>query len=97
MAITVDPFAATGFNALDWIGRFGGTKEEDIAAVASWIMSDSGGSRGVRDDFFPKSLIDPDKIVGLDSLMKDAVELKFIPAPLTDAQVKELIQISPRG
>ena len=25
---------ATGFNALDWIGRFGGTREEDIAAVA---------------------------------------------------------------
>ena len=48
---------ATGFNALDWIGRFGGTKEEDIAAVASWIMSDSGGSRGVRDDFFRASAL----------------------------------------
>jgi type IV secretion system protein VirD4 len=24
----------SGFNALDWIGKFGGTKEEDIAAVA---------------------------------------------------------------
>ena len=49
--------AATGFNALDWIGRFGGTKEEDIAAVASWIMSDSGGPRGVRDDFFRASAL----------------------------------------
>jgi type IV secretion system protein VirD4 len=46
-----------GFNALDWIGRFGGTKEEDIAAVASWIMSDSGGVRGVRDDFFRASAL----------------------------------------
>ncbi|CCM79631.1 Ti-type conjugative transfer system protein TraG [Rhizobium mesoamericanum] len=46
-----------GFNALDWIGRFGGTKEEDIAAVASWIMSDSGGTRGVRDDFFRASAL----------------------------------------
>lgn len=46
-----------GFNALDWIGRFGGTKEEDIAAVASWIMSDSGGPRGVRDDFFRASAL----------------------------------------
>ena len=49
--------SATGFNALDWIGRFGGTKEEDIAAVASWIMSDSGGARGVRDDFFRASAL----------------------------------------
>ena len=46
-----------GFNALDWIGRFGGTKEEDIAAVASWMMSDSGGARGVRDDFFRASAL----------------------------------------
>ncbi|MBZ9603378.1 Ti-type conjugative transfer system protein TraG [Phyllobacterium chamaecytisi] len=48
---------ATGFNALDWIGQFGGTKEEDIASVASWIMSDSGGARGVRDDFFRASAL----------------------------------------
>ncbi|ASP83011.1 Ti-type conjugative transfer system protein TraG [Sinorhizobium meliloti] len=47
----------TGFNALDWIGQFGGTKEEDIASVASWIMSDSGGMRGVRDDFFRASAL----------------------------------------
>ncbi|MGR9418788.1 Ti-type conjugative transfer system protein TraG [Rhizobium leguminosarum] len=47
----------TGFNALDWIGRHGGTKEEDIAAVASWIMSDNGGARGVRDDFFRASAL----------------------------------------
>ncbi|EJT01621.1 conjugal transfer coupling protein TraG (plasmid) [Rhizobium sp. CCGE 510] len=46
-----------GFNALDWIGRFGGTKEEDIASVASWIISDSGGARGVRDDFFRASAL----------------------------------------
>lgn len=42
----------TGFNALDWIGRFGNTKEEDIASVASWIMSDNGRATGARDDFF---------------------------------------------
>ncbi|MDI7861919.1 Ti-type conjugative transfer system protein TraG [Rhizobiaceae bacterium n13] len=45
----------TGFNALEWIGKFGGTKEEDIASVASWIMSESGRVNGVRDDFFRAS------------------------------------------
>jgi len=54
-------------------------------------------AKRVRDDFFPKSLVDPDKIAGLDSLMKDAVDLKFVPAPLTGAQVKELIRIEPRN
>ncbi|SCB49541.1 Ti-type conjugative transfer system protein TraG [Rhizobium multihospitium] len=47
--------AETGINVLDWIGRYGGTKEEDIASVASWIMSDSGRASGVRDDFFRAS------------------------------------------
>jgi len=47
----------TGFNVLDWIGRFGGTKEEDIASVASWIMSDSGRASGIRDDFFRASAL----------------------------------------
>lgn len=54
--IVLDPkHPEVGFNALDWIGRHGGTKEEDIAAVASWIMSDSGRASGVRDDFFRAS------------------------------------------
>jgi type IV secretion system protein VirD4 len=52
----LDPKAPeSGFNALDWIGRFGGTKEEDIAAVASWIVSDSPRQNAVRDDFFRAS------------------------------------------
>ena len=50
-------------------------------------------ARRVRDDFFPKSLLDPDEIHGLDSLMAEAVTLKFIPAPLTKAQVADLVQI----
>ncbi len=54
--VVLDPKSPqSGFNVLDWIGRHGGTKEEDIAAVASWIMSDSGRATGVRDDFFRAS------------------------------------------
>ncbi|TIR50640.1 MAG: Ti-type conjugative transfer system protein TraG [Mesorhizobium sp.] len=47
--------AATGFNALDWIGRFGSTKEEDIVAVATWVMTDTPGRASARDDFFRAS------------------------------------------
>jgi len=50
-------------------------------------------ARHVRNDFFPKSLVDPDEIHGLDSLMAEAVTLKFISAPLTKQQIAELIQI----
>lgn len=49
----LDPkHSTTGFNVLDWIGRHGASPEEDIAALASWIMSDTGRASGVRDDFF---------------------------------------------
>lgn len=54
--IVLDPAnPATGFNALDWIGRFGGTKEEDIVAVATWIMTDNARAASARDDFFRAS------------------------------------------
>lgn len=56
--IILDPSEpASGFNALDWIGRFGSTKEEDIVAVATWIMTDSARSASARDDFFRASAL----------------------------------------
>lgn len=54
--IVLDPTAGSvGFNALDWIGRHGNTKEEDIVAVATWIMTDNPRSASARDDFFRAS------------------------------------------
>ena len=53
-------------------------------------------AKRVRDDFVPKSLIDPDAIHGLDTLLPEAVNLKFISEPLTKEQIAELIQIPPR-
>lgn len=47
----------TGFNVLDWIGGFGGTKEEDVVAVASWVVTDTGRSTSIRDDFFRASAL----------------------------------------
>lgn len=53
-------------------------------------------AKRVRDEFFPKSLVNPDRINGLETLIPEAVNLKFIPTPLTKEQIAELIQISPR-
>ena len=46
-------------------------------------------------DFIPRESLQTGKILGLDESMKDAIQFKFIPAPLTDTQLKELIQIPP--
>ena len=50
-------------------------------------------AKRVRDEYFPKALVDPEQIHGQDSLMKEAVNLKFIDKPLTPQQLAELIQI----
>lgn len=53
-------------------------------------------AKRTRDGFFPKAAVDPDKIVGLDTIVPDAVTLKYTAAPLTKEQLDTLIQIPPR-
>ena len=53
-------------------------------------------ARRTRDNFFAKQAVDPDRVIGLDVIVKDAVELKFTAAQLTREQLAELIQIPPR-
>jgi NitT/TauT family transport system substrate-binding protein len=63
---------------------------KDYAAFAG--VSEAMAKR-VRDEFFPRALVMPDEIKGLDSLMADAVELKFISAPLRKEQIADLVQL----
>ena len=53
-------------------------------------------AKRTRNDFFPKASVDPDRIVGLDTIVPDAVGLKYTAAPLSKEQLAELIQIPPR-
>jgi NitT/TauT family transport system substrate-binding protein len=41
----------------------------------------------------PKATMAPDRIVGIDQIIAESVALKFLSAPLTAEQVKELVQI----
>jgi NitT/TauT family transport system substrate-binding protein len=67
-----------------------------IKDYAEFIKAPEATAKRVRDEFFPKGLLDPDAIKGLDSVMKDAVTLRFINEPMTQQQIAELIQIPPR-
>ncbi len=53
-------------------------------------------AKRTRDGFFPKPAVDPDRIVGLDTIVQDAVSLKYTAAPLAKEQLAQLIQIPPR-
>jgi NitT/TauT family transport system substrate-binding protein len=52
-------------------------------------------ARQVRDKFFPKNLLAPDQVSGLDAQMADAVTFKYLAEPLTKDQLGELIRIPP--
>jgi NitT/TauT family transport system substrate-binding protein len=67
-----------------------------LEVYADWLGITEEKARRTRDGFFPKEAINPDKIVGLDVIVGDAVSLKYTAAPLTKVQLDELIQIPPR-
>ena len=46
-----------------------------------------------RDEFFPKEVLLPEKIVGLKQVMRDAVALDYIHKQLSRKQIAELVQI----
>jgi NitT/TauT family transport system substrate-binding protein len=49
----------------------------------------------IRDEFLPKPAMSPDRILGIESIMRDAIDFKFLAAPLLQEQLAELIQIPP--
>jgi NitT/TauT family transport system substrate-binding protein len=67
--------------------------EAVLKGYADWLHISMAKAKRSRDDFYPFPALNPDKVIGLDAVMEDAVKLKFLPAPLTQAQLKELVQI----
>ena len=89
----LDRFMAAYRETVDWM--YAG--DDALKVYAAFIGQPVETARRVRDGFFPKSIIAPDEMKGLDLLMADAVKFKTLPAPLTEAQVKQMIRIPPRG
>ena len=87
----------------DALARFMGAYRETL----EWMYSDPAAlksyaefagvsealARRLRDEFFTKKLLSPDKILGLKSVVKEAVALSYIRGPLAKQQTTELIQI----
>ena len=68
-----------GSAALKIFSEFAGLPERVVAKVRTLV---------------PKDTLVPDRIVGVDQIIAEAVSMKFLAAPLTPEQVKELIQIT---
>lgn len=72
------------------------TDPSALKVYSDWLKITEAKAKRTRDDFFPRSSIEPDKVVGLEIIAKDAVELKYTTSELTKAQLDDLIQIPPR-
>jgi NitT/TauT family transport system substrate-binding protein len=67
-----------------------------LKTYADFVGISTEMAKRTRDRYFPKAAVDPDRVVGLDTIVPDAVVLKFTAAPLTKGQLAELIQVPPR-
>ena len=89
-------------NRREAIVRFNRAYQETVA----WMYSDPAALKVYGEysnlpekivlrvrNLIPKESMATDRVEGIDQIMADAVAAKFIPAPLTAAQVKELVQI----
>jgi NitT/TauT family transport system substrate-binding protein len=89
---TLARFMAAYRETIDWM--YAG--DDALKAYADFAGVGVDTARRIRDEFFPKALIDPDRISGLDLLMADGVTFKNLAQPLTQEQQAELIRIPPR-
>jgi NitT/TauT family transport system substrate-binding protein len=47
-------------------------------------------------EFYPKDVLQTDRMSDMPGILRDAVKLKYLRAPLSDAQIAELVHIPPR-
>ena len=73
---------------LDWLY----SDPAAIKAYAAWSGLPEAIARRAP-EFLTKENLDPRHISGLDAIVADAVKFKYLPAPLTQAQLAEVIQL----
>src|SRR5438067_10244441 len=88
----VDRFMKAYRETIDWMYA----DPSAIKMYAEFVGIPEAIAKRTRDGFFPKEAINPDRVVGLDTIVNDAVAFKYTAAPLNKAQLDELIQIPPR-
>jgi NitT/TauT family transport system substrate-binding protein len=86
---TLRKFMRAYRETIDWM------YEGDVALkhYAEFARTTVPLARRIRAEFFPKAMLDPGRVSGLDKLMAEAVAFKTMAQPLTDAEFRTLVQI----
>lgn len=67
-----------------------------VEIYAEYAKIDVSLAKRIRDEFLPKAAMNPDKVSGVDAIMRDAIAYKVMQAPLSEDQLAGVIQIPPR-
>ena len=89
----MERFAAAYRETYEWL--YG--NPEGVKVYAGYGKVSERIAIRIRDEFLPKAALQPDRVLGVDAVMRDAVEYKFLSAPLSKEQLAEAIQIPPPG
>jgi NitT/TauT family transport system substrate-binding protein len=84
-----DRFIAAYRETIDWM--YAHDQALELFAKSSDIPV--AMAKTVRDQFYPKSMLQLDRVAGLDELMQDAITFKYIPQALSQQQLDELLQL----
>jgi NitT/TauT family transport system substrate-binding protein len=60
---------------------------------ADYRKTSVANAKRMRDEFFAKAAVDPDTVKGLDALMVEGVNFKYIAKPLMAEELKEFVQV----
>ena len=88
----IDRYMKAYRETIDWMY----SDPSALKVYADFVGISEAIAKRTRDGFFPKESINPDRVVGLDTIINDAVTFKYTTAPLSKEQLSELIQIPPR-
>jgi NitT/TauT family transport system substrate-binding protein len=87
-----DRFIKAYREALDWMY----SDPRALEAFAKYAAISVETARTVRDQFYPRTMLQLDEVKGMPELMQDAIAFKYIPAVLSQQQLDELLQLPKR-
>jgi NitT/TauT family transport system substrate-binding protein len=83
-------FVAAYREVIDWMYS---DDPKAIDMFAKYANISTAMAKTVRDKFYPKSMLQLDRVDGMDEMMQDAIAFKYMPKPLTKEQQSELLQL----
>ena len=81
----LDAFRAAYMETLDWMY----SSPDAVKAYTLFSAIPENIAAQVRDEYFPRKALNLNRLAGVDYAMRDAVEMKFLKEPLSEAQQKE--------